>query len=448
MKYIAMLKDSFLEALDCKSLYVMFVISLLFIILLASMSYTQQDAAGTIRDMTDTFNVVHGGRDVGSFWIRSYAVRYNVDGVRDLGPEAKTFAGGWEFTVSLLTSDDPERRKTDLSDFYRLVRHWDGTERGMVKKQTDTIPDADKAPPPELSARFLRSMFLLRQVPKVTVEPVATDPDGATFTVKIKPWSRQTFAGAYKCHFLFGLVSFPLTGMSVAMWVFGIEVLLSQYLAGIFGVMIGIVFTADFVPNMLQKGRIDLLLARPINRSTILLYKYLGGILYAAITGAVFIGGSFLVLSFRSGVWNWGFLASLGTLVFFFAVLSSIGTLVGVMTRNTILSIVAPLGMWALGFGVTWTKNQAKDLISLFRVPDWLDRTLEIFSYFLPRASDFNVANQYFMRRYAVGDEVLELMRQQERLPQVPWVTTLVSSALFILVMLSAACWIFSRRDH
>jgi ABC-type transport system involved in multi-copper enzyme maturation permease subunit len=199
---------------------------------------------------------------------------------------------------------------------------------------------------------------------------------------------------------------------------------------------------------MLQKGRIDLLLARPVNRSTILLYKYLGGLLYAGITGAVFVGGSFLVLSARSGVWNWGYLMSLGTLVVFFAVLSSIGVLTAVLTRNTVATILVPLAAWGVGFLVTGFKNTGRNPLSFFKTPPWADSALEGLSWFVPRASDFNRMNAYFMQKYAVGDEVAELIKAQHHLPDIAWIPTLVSSALMIVVMLTGACWIFSRRDH
>ncbi len=47
--------------------------------------------------------------------------------------------------------------------------------------------------------------------------------------------------------------------------------------------LLGIFSTASFVPNMLEKGNIDLLLSKPISRSQLIIGKYLGSILFILI---------------------------------------------------------------------------------------------------------------------------------------------------------------------
>jgi hypothetical protein len=71
----------------------------------------------------------------------------------------------------------------------------------------------------------------------------------------------------------------------------------------------------------------------------------------------------------------------------------------------------------------------------------------DVISWILPRAHDFNVANQYFMIRGSLGSGVDELAAQAGA-PEVAWVTMLISSAALIVAMVSFSCWIFSRRDN
>ena len=52
-------------------------------------------------------------------------------------------------------------------------------------------------------------------------------------------------------------------------------------------ILVSVVITAFFIPNMLRKGTVDLLIVKPIRRSTLLLYKYVGGLLFILLNTAV-----------------------------------------------------------------------------------------------------------------------------------------------------------------
>ena len=107
--------------------------------------------------------------------------------------------------------------------------------------------------------------------------------------------------------------------------------------------LIGIVITAFFVPNMLRKGTVDMLLVKPISRVTLLLYKYVGGLTFIFLNTVVAVGGVWLALGLRSGVWATGFLVMILVITFFFAILYSVSTLFGVLTRSPIVAILLTL---------------------------------------------------------------------------------------------------------
>ncbi|HKA07581.1 MAG TPA: hypothetical protein VKD71_10010, partial [Gemmataceae bacterium] len=77
--------------------------------------------------------------------------------------------------------------------------------------------------------------------------------------------------------------------------------------AGI-AIVLGVIVTSFFIPNMLRKGSVDLMLAKPITRPMLLVYKYIGGLSFMFIFATAAIGSTWLVFGLRSGLWNPKFL--------------------------------------------------------------------------------------------------------------------------------------------
>src|SRR5260370_37088846 len=108
------------------------------------------------------------------------------------------------------------------------------------------------------------------------------------------------------------------------MW---IEHRLVNVLGAPIALLVSVVRAVFSIPNMLRKGTVDLLLVKPIRRPTLLLYKYVGGLTFIFLNTALAVGGVWLVLSLRSGVWAPGFLMSIPLITFYFAILYSLSTL-------------------------------------------------------------------------------------------------------------------------
>lgn len=109
------------------------------------------------------------------------------------------------------------------------------------------------------------------------------------------------------------------------------------YMAAIF---ISIFMTAGILPSMMERGTIDLLLSKPLSRSSLLLGKVLGGFLVAAGSMAFFILGAWLIISTATGVWNMGFLLSLLPILLIFLSLYSLLVFVGVTTQSSALGMI------------------------------------------------------------------------------------------------------------
>ena len=121
-----------------------------------------------------------------------------------------------------------------------------------------------------------------------------------------------------------------------------IEGMESTFAGGLFGglVLFGVFATAGIVPDMLEKGTVDLYLSKPIARWELLLGKYLGAVTVVFANVLYFIGALWLIFGVKLGVWNVQFLLSVFTLTFVFASLYSIVANLGVASRNTAISII------------------------------------------------------------------------------------------------------------
>ena len=105
-------------------------------------------------------------------------------------------------------------------------------------------------------------------------------------------------------------------------------------------VLFGVFATASVIPDMLEKGTVDLYVSKPISRFELLFGKYLGAIAVMFANALYFIGALWLIIGIKLGVWNIYFLLSVLTLTFIFLCLYAIVVFLGVWTRTTSISII------------------------------------------------------------------------------------------------------------
>lgn len=100
--------------------------------------------------------------------------------------------------------------------------------------------------------------------------------------------------------------------------------------------LLAIFAASSFVPLMLEKGNIDLLLSKPLSRTQLLLGKYFGGILVVFINIAFLILGTWVIISLKFSYWNFSFPLVIVVITFTFAVLYSIVILFGILFRSSV----------------------------------------------------------------------------------------------------------------
>jgi ABC-type transport system involved in multi-copper enzyme maturation permease subunit len=115
-------------------------------------------------------------------------------------------------------------------------------------------------------------------------------------------------------------------------------------------ILFGIFATAGIIPDMMEKGTIDLYLSKPIARWELLLGKYLGAIAVILLNVVYFLGALWLIFGIKVGVWNTAFLLASLSMTFVYAALYSLTLILAVLFRNTVIPIIGSfLYLFVLG---------------------------------------------------------------------------------------------------
>ncbi len=438
MKFLAFLADSLRETIDKKSFWVLGILALFFILLCWSVSFTPVSPEESLQDVVKSFGMVQHleGTD---FTMRDTKVQFKISDIRQLGPEAEFYQDGFDFT---LAASPPGK-------FHEAVTVDAALRKRKIKKATEDPPGQDSSgnypePPIEDQVRFLKKRFQENGFPISEIDR----KDVAVYTVRLKPVLAQQVVGGHKMGILFGLTDFHLKGISVARVVLIIEVLLAEWVAGIFGVLVALIFTAFFLPSMLEKGNIEIILSKPIHRALLVVYKYLGGLLYVCLLSVLLIGGSWLALSVRSGYWNYNYLWSIAVQSYHFAILYSVSVLFGVLWRSWIGSVLMTALAWILFTAVNMAHAALHSPQIIAKVkPGWLTFS-EVLYYIFPKTWYMGKLNEMMLQKSNVGDALPELGEKSIFDASVTWEMVIFSSLAFIVVMLTLSCWRFAKKDY
>jgi ABC-type transport system involved in multi-copper enzyme maturation permease subunit len=450
MKYLAILKDSFREALDTKVLYVMVGLSLLVILFVASMSFTPAPAE-------DLMSKLIGGHVVGfddlgrqgSFGERRESrpgpgvQRQQYLGVEPLKGEADSPDSEYLITFKLLFPDEATTKKfrqdpePTLAALRKELRRFD--KYGLLKI-TD-IRLADKA-------------NKLVQKDEVGLKDAKLGARTVYFEMTTQPTESTRRLWPYEISLFFGALPIQTSAPLGFLLYFVASLVLS--IGSWVTIIVSIIITAFFIPNMLRKGTVDLLLVKPIHRWTLLVYKFIGGLTFIFLNTAVAVTGIWLVLGLRSGVWANSFLLTILIITFFFAILYAVSTLFGVLTRSAIVAILVTCGVWFL-FYVVGTLYQVFDdrqkYEENYKVAEeerWSDSpfgsVVRGVHYVLPRTSDLNrLMNKIIMSDFLTGD--LSKASQVDT-TSITWGESLTVSLIFIGLMLGISSWWFTTKDY
>jgi ABC-2 type transport system permease protein len=215
----------------------------------------------------------------------------------------------------------------------------------------------------------------------------------------------------------------PMGSIGLTELVFVVESAVAGFAYWI-GILLALFATAPLAVSLLTPGHIDLLLSKPISRTT-LLAGHMLGIWVAVATLAVYLlGGTWLIMSFKTGVWNPAFLGSIGLVVGMFAVMYSAVLLMSVWTESTALALIVSYGLIFASI-VLAAADAILDQLGVIGSTGFL-----ALYHVLPNFAEVTVIVSALSQAEPVGD----------------WYP-LWSALLFGTVAYGLALWWFNRRD-
>lgn len=161
---------------------------------------------------------------------------------------------------------------------------------------------------------------------------------------------------------LFGLVRVPLARDRQGAIHF-LQLVLAGGVADTFGLLLALVWTAGFLPSFLEAHAVSVLLAKPVPRWQLLAGKYLGALGFVLFHSSILIGGTWLALGWRTGVWTPAYLLAVPLLVFHFGLFYSFSLVLAVMTRATVTCVFGSVLFWFICWGINYGRQVMVEMV-------------------------------------------------------------------------------------
>jgi ABC-type transport system involved in multi-copper enzyme maturation permease subunit len=192
------------------------------------------------------------------------------------------------------------------------------------------------------------------------------------------------------------------------------------------GMFLAVFASATLMPAALERGRVELLLSKPLRRWHILLARYSANLLLVMLNIGYLILGVWLVFGWKTGVWHASFLYAIPSTTFMFAVLLTVVTLAAVFSESAALATMITFAMMVMSPILAQHQLMAKLLSS-----EWMRQVWRFSYHVLPKFFDVGRINMDLVMGRAVSS----------------WLPVWTSTA-FGLVVLSAALIWFQKRDY
>jgi len=268
-------------------------------------------------------------------------------------------------------------------------------------------------------------------------------------------------------------------GAPLGLEVFILQKLLSNGIGGTILLLVSVVVTAAFVPTMIRKGTLELLLVRPLPRWQLIVFTYAAALLFVAGLLGLLIFATWLVTGLLTGLWSPGILLALPTLLLFFAMLLSVSVFTGIVTRSAVAAMLVTITTWGVLFVVGLMHMQVvasrmreenagkprpvsvadalrprpasaqrpREKPAAARTPfhtTTVARIVEAIYAVLPHTEDLDtMVDRQLMRDFAVGGRLRQLMES----PDFQWARGVGLAVAHAAAFLVAACAVFTRRD-
>jgi len=124
------------------------------------------------------------------------------------------------------------------------------------------------------------------------------------------------------------------------------------WIVGVVGMIAAILVTSTVIPQMFEPGSITLLLSKPISRSLLFSAKFLGACAFVFLNVTFLIVGLWLIAGLRFEIWNEGMLWCIPVFLFMFLVYYAVSAVTGLVWKSPIISVVVTVLFWIACFVV------------------------------------------------------------------------------------------------
>jgi ABC-type transport system involved in multi-copper enzyme maturation permease subunit len=191
------------------------------------------------------------------------------------------------------------------------------------------------------------------------------------------------------------------------------------------GMALSVFASSGLIASVLEPGRIELILSKPVSRVHILLGRFAGNVSVIALNTAYLVLGVWITFGIKTGIWGMQFLWSIASTVFMFAVLLTVVVLIGVLFESAALATMITIALMIMSPILAQNSTVMRLLSSQMARDVW------------------TTIYQILPKVYDVGRLTLNVVRAEPSQGFAP----IYSSALFGAVVLGAAVFIFKRRD-
>jgi ABC-type transport system involved in multi-copper enzyme maturation permease subunit len=244
----------------------------------------------------------------------------------------------------------------------------------------------------------------------------------------------------------FGSLRVPLYG-DRGPAVRGVQLQLAAWIADAAGLLLALTWTAGFLPSFLEAGSVVVLLAKPVSRSTLLLGKFLGVLLFVAFQALVFVGGTWLALALRTGVWDPTYFLCVPLLLLHFAVFFSFSVMLAVTTRSTVACVFGSIVFWLFCWAMNFGRHAALLTPEFQGAAPGLFSTMEVFYWALPKPLDFHEVLVEMLQGKGTTAQLVNVQGLSARGAWLPGLS-LLASALVAVALLAMAAYEFLTAEY
>jgi ABC-type transport system involved in multi-copper enzyme maturation permease subunit len=190
------------------------------------------------------------------------------------------------------------------------------------------------------------------------------------------------------------------------------------------GMFLSIFSVVGFIPSLLEKGNIDLLLSKPISRGQIIWGKFLGGtaMVFANVFYAVFM--LYLLIGFKFDEWGLSFILVAFTITLAFAAIYSVIILLGILWENSTFSLI-------VSYLIFFVFSPLLGSLQNMQEANLKNVVLTLLYYIVPQTSDISsITTKLVLGNYNFG------------------IAPLVVSSLYIIILINISIYIFNKKDY